>query len=273
MTHPLDGARDKLNRSLYHLNVLNEKMPLPTDYANAIALRQEFDAKTNTIVVYLDRVPGIPRDWALIAADALQNMRTALNYVAWELAVLNLARTGQKREPVYRTEFPIADTPAKFRNDYVADIDPVHIAKIKEMQPYSPLRMSDDLKAEIAAGGLDPEAFTRGEDPLAQLRDLTNGDKHRTLRLLYLGTSTQGGKVTGMDCEIVHTIFTPHGQLTPKAEWWRFDIRVTGANPKVKVEPALVPHVAFDRGPPVLSGILNIGSAVNFVVTEFTPVF
>lgn len=272
MTHPLDGARDKIDRSLYHLNALIEQMPDAAFYADAITLRQELDPKASTIRVYFDHIPDIPRDWALIAADALQNLRTALNYVAWELAVLNLARTGQKREPDRYTEFPIADSPARFPNRYVADLDPVHVAKIKDMQPYSPAFMAN-LKAEIAAG-LDPEMLARTNHPLAKLRDLSNGDKHRTLRLLYLGTSRQSwGANTSTDCEIIHTTYSLVLQLVPNTECLRFDVRVTGPNPKVNVNHTLVPRLAFDSGPPLLSTIQNVGSAVNYVLTEFVPVF
>lgn len=271
-SHPLDGAKSKIERSLYHFQTLNEEVPDPAIYGNAITLRQEFNPDAKTITVFFDNIPEIDSRWALVAADALQNLRSALNYVAWELAVLHLARTNQKREPVYKTEFPIADTPAKFRDDYVSDIDPVHVAKIKDMQPYSPSFMVH-LQAELAAG-LDPEMLAKTEHPLAKLRDLTNGDKHRTLRLLLLGSGFQswGGNVP-TDCEILHTTFTPVLQLAPNTECWKFDIRATGPNPKVDVNPTFRPRIALALGPPLLSTIENVGAAVNFVVKEFIRVF
>src|SRR5713101_7939147 len=225
-SHPLDGPIAKLERGLEHFQTLHKAVPDRAVYADAITLRQKFNPKAKTITVYFDKIPAIPLTWALIAADALQNLRTALNYVAWELAVLNLARTNQNREPVYKTEFPIADSPSSFREAYVVDIDPAHVAKIKEMQPYSPSFMAN-LQAELASG-LAPEILAKVHHPLAKLRDLTNGDKHRTLRLLLLGSGSQVWPAgVPVNCEILHTYITMVFQLTPNAECLRFDIRVT----------------------------------------------
>jgi hypothetical protein len=274
MSHPLDGAQAKIDRSLYHLHTLHEEQPDPAIYANAITFRQEFDPDAKTITIFFDRIPDIPVNWALIAADALQNLRTALNYVAWELAVLHLARTKQQREPVYKTEFPIADTAAKFRNDYVVDIDPVHVAKIKDMQPYGPPFMAR-VKAQLAVdSNIDPASMASAWHPLAQLRDLTNRDKHRALRLLFLGTSLQDwGEFRFTDCKEVFGHITPVLQLAPNTECFRFDIRVEGPNPKAHMNPTLVPRVAFDLGPPMLTTIENAGGAVQYVVNEFRSVF
>jgi hypothetical protein len=189
MTHPLAGAEAKVGRSLYHLKTLQEEMPDPSIYAHAITFRQEFDPDAQTITVYFDNIPEISKGWALIAADALQNLRSALNYVAWELAILNLAGMKQNRDPVDDTQFPIADSPVRFPKRYVQDISRSHIAKINDMQPYAPSFMAN-FKAELAAG-IDPEMLARTQHPLAQLRDLTNRVKHKTLRLLFLGTSVQ----------------------------------------------------------------------------------
>ena len=64
-----------------------------------------------TIKVTLQGVPQLPLEWALTAADAYQNLRAALNYLAWELAKWSLAQRGETREPADATQFPINTKP------------------------------------------------------------------------------------------------------------------------------------------------------------------
>jgi hypothetical protein len=50
----------------------------------------------------------------VLAADFVQNLRCALNYLAWELSRWNLERQNLQREPHAQTQFPICTHPRQF---------------------------------------------------------------------------------------------------------------------------------------------------------------
>jgi len=54
-----------------------------------------------------DGVP--PEDLALIAGDAIHNLRSALDHIAWELVAAGSS------EPNHRTQFPVGKTQASYR--------------------------------------------------------------------------------------------------------------------------------------------------------------
>src|SRR5947207_2188852 len=83
--------------------------------------------------VRLQGVPQLPLEWALTAADAYQNLRAALNYLAWELAKWSLAQRGETREPADATQFPINTKPRKFSARMVQDLHSDHVARIEAL--------------------------------------------------------------------------------------------------------------------------------------------
>jgi hypothetical protein len=98
--------------------------------------------------------PAPPRISTLIG-EVVQNLRTALDYLVYELASLDAKRT------VDRTQFPVADTEERFEDLLgrynLKVLTPEHIGAIKRLQP------------------CDGCQWTR------RLSDLSNPDKHRHL--------------------------------------------------------------------------------------------
>ncbi len=115
MSHPLDGCWAKIERAHEHFDLL-EAETQGFAQTQSITLAQTFDPNANKIRVVIDKVPAIPRRWALIAADGVQNLRAALNYLVWELAKWNLERKGAARDPALTTQFPISDQPIEVQN-------------------------------------------------------------------------------------------------------------------------------------------------------------
>ena len=97
-----------------------------------------------------------PGDWPLIAGDAIQNLRSALDHLVYEAA----SRTNE------RTQFPIFTDPDAYKAqnpNWLKDVpDPVK-ATIENAQPY------ERYPTNPTASGL------------YHLRELSNLDKHRTL--------------------------------------------------------------------------------------------
>lgn len=102
-------------------------------------------------------------DWALLVGDSVHNFRSALDHVAWQLALLTTAT------PANRTQFPIFRDPARFGAEGLVrqarDIDAQHHPTIEGFQPFR------------AQEGPD-------ESALWLLHELDNADKHRILNVV-----------------------------------------------------------------------------------------
>jgi hypothetical protein len=246
---------------------------------------QQFDPKKNTITIAVTAVPELPIHWTLTAADALQNFRTALNYLAWELAKWNLHRQGEQRGPGSRTEFPIGTEPARFPRYKVADLHPDHVAAIENLQPYEQGYIQafhgQPVWAITRENGLPgPWAFAIAEHPLALLQRLSNHDKHRLLQLVGMGVDAiASGPGIGppdefIDCHPIGTSVYDLRALKPGAEWKKFRVNPTGPNPRVNVnDGAFSTAAAFEDGRLVEDTLDRIGVTVVQIIRRFEPVF
>jgi hypothetical protein len=116
-------------------------------------------------VYRLDRVIRVEPEWALIVGDAVQNLRSALDHLMWQLAKRHLSRVPTEQE-AKSIQFPEVRRVKDFAgNRYLRYIDTTDVARLKPYQPYKRLN--------------------RGElHPLPKLIRLSNIDKHRRLHLL-----------------------------------------------------------------------------------------
>lgn len=240
MSQPLDGAWAKIARAEEHFASLQSKITA-ANYGDSMTFRQEFDPDASTIKVTLEGVPELPLEWALVAADALQNLRAALNYVVWELAKWNLAQKGETREPTWKTQFPIHTKPREFNRSMVSDLHPDHAAIIERLQPNGPMFLSQFPENELRI--LPVEALA-ARSPLATIARLTNPDKHEALQLALVRSSkTSHGAYEATDCLITNTTLNIHLTLHNGAEWATFDVTPTGPEPEVKVNVKFTPQV------------------------------
>lgn len=161
---PSDGIRAKLNRAEEHLNVLDG---LIGSYFAEEPYRIAFEEWTEgdywNYAVYL-HVAAFPPDeiWGPIIGDAVHNLRSALDHLAW-----NLATDQARAETPRRIEFPIIlDDPDK---------DAEARGKLK--------RLLGCLRPETHAviDGSQPYKTGDSHHPLWLLQALWNTDKHRTL--------------------------------------------------------------------------------------------
>jgi hypothetical protein len=269
MSHPLDGAWAKVARAEEHFDALKTKIGEPSDHTDAITFRQEFDPDSSTIKVTLEGVPELPVEWALIAADGLQNLRAALNYLTWELARWNLVRNTETRIPHRNTQFPINSKAREFSGHMVVDLHPDHVAIIKSLQPNSALYLSQFTENFLL--DLPMETLTAGS-PLATLARLTNTDKHEVLQPALIQPSGIGlGPYVCTDCEITMIYVNMGRSLENRAEWVAFDLSVTGPKPEVQVDDKITPQVAFGGWNVDASG--HIIGSVKEIIRIFEPVF
>jgi hypothetical protein len=148
--HVLDGAFERVNRAGEHLNDLNTRLE---------ALRQENE---KSVVVQFDAEPPhniqivvpilAPMRIPILIGEICYNLRTALDYLVFELAKLD-SGTSQRG-----TQFPIEDRKDNFKRrtkTRLKGMNPHHVACIERLQPYA------------------------GCDWTKALRDFSNRDEHR----------------------------------------------------------------------------------------------
>ena len=170
MAHPLDGPRLKLARAREHLDALDREVRAFSD-SKPYELISESDAETGDYVyrLHLKWPEAKPPDHlSLIAGDIVHNLRTALDYVVWQLAEL-----GQGAN--FTLQFPLVENPdqEKYRDTETSVLAPLlarHRTMIKALQPYH-------VHSAIEATAPIPSA----NQALLLVGRLDNWDKHRLL--------------------------------------------------------------------------------------------
>ncbi|MGH2940631.1 MAG: hypothetical protein ACRDPE_21200 [Solirubrobacterales bacterium] len=105
-----------------------------------------------------------PPDFALTLGECIHNLRGALEFVTWQLALKNKGREPSRKE-AQQISFPISDKPEWFSG---ASVFP-HVSKeaAQELALHQPY-------AERLGGPHDPALLTN-------LREMSNEDKHRLI--------------------------------------------------------------------------------------------
>lgn len=193
---PLEGPVLKIARAKEHIEVirlLHYKFIDQSSY-RIIVSELESGGRYYALRVLVDLMP--PRDLGLCIGEAAYQLRSALDGLVYQLALLN---PNTSSETLTRTQFPIFSrgsikgcingiggsrrkcprgSAAHYRCNRGRSIDPLiprHKAMIERLQPY-----------HRANGGK--------HDPLFLLHELNNADKHR---LLPVAGATPGGYMAG----------------------------------------------------------------------------
>ena len=265
----LPDPRAKLDRSLELRSELGrfiDEMLLPVESRPSIALR--VDDATGEYVLYVKKVPDLSNVFTrvgLLVGDIVHNMRSALDHLVFELALLH---TGGKVARPDRTQFTIRDCNDRFERaaaQDLAEVAPQHRDLIEKFQPYH------TMDADVAVGLYF--------HPLAMLRDLSNSDKHRILTpVLVPSTSvTLDGPSQWVALGTLVMDFVARmsrGQeLTAKAMVSGLELARLPAPAGTPSEGQPVGHalpiVAFEGGRCVKAVIDKIGRAVDRVLSEF----
>jgi len=168
MNLDLTSVFAKLTRSREHAQTIHNEVQAWMD-RNPYGITKQVNADSTRYSLLLREIEAPPfLRWTLIFADAINNLRTALDHLVQAIAI---AESGKTPPPHAKSlHFPITDSRLEFdervRTKKLGDIsDPVR-AVFESLQPYN--RPHPTLP------------------PLLRiLRDLNNTDKHRLLRLAY----------------------------------------------------------------------------------------
>jgi hypothetical protein len=148
---PLDDAFLRIDRADQHLADLKQGIDRYLKaHPNAFVIRVEgMDVSRPTMP---SKPP--PRTLGILIGEFAQNLRTALDYLVFQLAWFDSGPSTKRR-----TQFLIEDKPSGFkdRKRFLEGLSPAHVALIERLQPYN------------------------GGRWLAMLRDISNADKHNVL--------------------------------------------------------------------------------------------
>jgi hypothetical protein len=249
----LESVRIKVARASEHLESL--KLEIARYYATKPA---EFVADPT---IYTDdageqyvfgsfKSDAPPSHIAIVVGDVLQNLRSALDYLVWELVLAN------KEKPGKYNSFPICPSDKNFSNECrrgrLNGVCSEAIAELERLQPYF--------------GGSDID-----KSFLWILEQFTNINKHRRVLLIVLRTlPVPEGLVTTVDeFGVVHAPVNPafadsDAKVGP--------VRVVDG--KVQMYPPVIGFIGFAEGAPEGNEIWSfLEATVRFVPEHVLPHF
>lgn len=146
----LDSVRQKVIRAYNHLKSLREEA-LRYFGSNPGEVVAETETNSGRIVlIFKTRIP-VPVSVPLIIGDAVQNLRSSLDYLVWELVL------AANNQPTEKNMFPICTSPEAFKDQLsrgrLTGIAPDALTEIEALQPYhygqdcerAPIRVLDSF--------------------------------------------------------------------------------------------------------------------------------
>ncbi len=245
MSHALDGCRLKLERAVAHIESLNEAIQ---------RLRQappnkpvcELDPQTGEYVWWVEGTDDPPARWSPVIGDILHNLHSALNHLAWQLAIRK--NYGHQLPAESRATFPIFKNRARFwrkRKDGVW----TGLSGATSL-----LRFPGDARQLVLAVQPYKDGQRSPDHPLWILHALSNEDKHKAIHVVRSAIVDSRLRIDELeDARIEH--FTPiQGHVRGRTEIGRMKLVETGPNPNVQLQPAFALAEAFGDGVPVVAG-------------------
>jgi hypothetical protein len=270
--HPLAGVGAKLERARHHLKTLNSEMDAFLGRGPYSFVLERGRRRTEFVLrAYAAETP--PLAWSAVVGDFLQNLRSALEYLAWELA-----RAEVKHEPDRKTSFPIYVKRKKFDSDgraKIGDLSRQAQDAIERLQPFN--------RSYVSSGGVvnvhavkDLGRWYRGH-PLWRLNELARRDRHQALRVVGAATWGASGSSTDElpDVREAEWKSGPFGAGSVVARWKLGRDAAASIRPEERAAP-ITPSVflALDEGvppPPSLSAIMALGRLLEHVDEKIVP--
>jgi hypothetical protein len=213
---------------------------------------------TGGVELRLGRLSEPPRrEWSLVIGDCVQNFRSALDHMVWQLA----PESARIANPT-ALEFPIFSDPSRYASAAPNRIRSVPAAAQKIIEAVQPFNHSE-----------------RAKDPLWQLHKLSNIDKHRRLHVGDVSLEAVTIDVRGTRLQTTWRAAPPavraHRGLVlariAEAEMRRFGERAT-----VQVQPSAFLTIAFEdsedvTGEGVIGTLRGIRERVGLVLDQLDP--
>jgi hypothetical protein len=234
---PLRSAEIKFKRACFHEEACKRELirfrdshPAPT-----FRVEPEGDEKPSRLIGAVNRFhlvcttapPDLPDAFSAQVGDAIHNFRCVIDHIAWQLVIHGNRWPLKEERARHAVQFPTYHTESGFRKNRsrrLPGIDADALRFIKSRYNYT--------------GG------KATKDALLNLARLSNDDKHQQLRFFLNAFLSVEAGVWFEDCEVA-TWDPPlkRPRLQPGAIVVNFSYRVTGPNPKVKMNLAPTTHV------------------------------
>ncbi|MEE8193881.1 MAG: hypothetical protein V3T73_00070 [Dehalococcoidales bacterium] len=187
--HPLDGPRLKVARAKAEIDRLGTMQDVFFEHTHYYIVRAEHNPISGKYVLRV-RIDGPPPslDWGVFIGEIAHNLRSALNYLVYQLAFLNTANEPEAVARDRRLQFPIClkgkDFKTKGKNR-IKLLRPEHQARIKRLQPYKRSR-------GVLLKTIDLTKRRGRDSPLFWLEEINNADKHRIIQVVEVRPASFG---------------------------------------------------------------------------------
>lgn len=264
--HPLDGSRHKINRAIGEIDRIRSIQDTFFQNTHYSIVRAEYNPESGKYV-YRVKIDGpLPLlDWGVYIGEITHNLRSALNYLVYQLALLNSLNKPETVAGDKVLQFPIFIDEREFERKgqrMIRLLRPEHKVRIKRLQPYS-------RSGGVRLNTIDLTKRTGSDSHLFWLEEINNADKHRIIQVVGVrpgsfGTIHWGG----------HDTFTGG----------TFDILEDGvkfgeAAPDVNVKVNIAPLIAFtncldvvDREP-VYFLLKIVATTISEIIESFATEF
>ena len=235
---------------------------------NPYAATPEYYVEHDATVWYLDKWQDVPGEILLPYGDAVHNLRSALDYLWWQLIKVYGATPDPKKRPT----FPIFKDPESFEK---------YLSK--------PSREVEAVIKRVENALRGTRSYKGGNDTLWGLNELDYIDKHRFLIVATIGVEHIGVEVGGKALE---RLFPGHIQLShplPQRTAW-FHPTTSDLLGAKQGDPILIMkgnfeanqdvQLSFDialtepevfKGKPLLKTIISARESVEKILSEFAP--
>lgn len=280
MTAALDlsGPWAKLERANAHVETLRAKIGLAGHPdPKVIPLRRKYEPEYRAVVYRIERVIQVGDDWGLIVGDAIHNMRSALDHLAWALAVRHFGGVEPTSKNIIKDiQFPVLSKADEWpTHRFLKHMDPADVDKLERYQPFKYTSAGRFMMKLQRPGAI--------ECPLEALSELSNSDKHRVIQVLYVlpeaahFTPPPIGAFT--DCR---PVLNAHGTLdlrvnpptkSPRIgdEVLRLSVVPEGPNPDVDLRAHISGYVAVREHWDVFDALDTLSAVVSDILSGFGP--
>lgn len=263
MAYSLDltGSRAKLKRAKTHIDAFHEVVgrdlgPHPILYPT---LEHRFEPDQGAIVFRIKSLVKINDDWSLIIGDAVHNLRSALDYLAWQLAVRYFKGVEADAFKVRsHIQFPIVTKKAHWSTDKYARY--MTRADRRELEHIQPFNMDGDAVA------------LHLPHPLIMLQELSNADKHREIQFVNGCAATISFRnPVFRNCieEGPWELVPPSTPPQPDDIILRIPVIVAGKNPQMDLDASLSCYIAVRKNWNVEDALTLIFKRIETLLAKF----
>jgi hypothetical protein len=247
MAGSLESVTRKLDRADYHIKDIDSR--ISTFSAHPYDVIPYENGDTEETELRLANVKGMPTEWPAIIGDAINNLRSALDHLMWNLVLLN------GNSPGRNTQFPIVTSGNGYDGEscrMTGGASSKHIAEIKGLQPYH-------------------RTGAEKTHPLFWLNQLSNFDKHRVLLLSEIAVTSGGlgiGAMRGFD---LHLSYVRTPEAKEGAILASFKLIPSGPNSHVQMHPQVPCEIRFAQGCPdciIGKPVMDVMNAIRSCVND-----